>query len=217
MKRFLQCNLLLFGFLFVVSASVFSQVPPKPKAVDFLGTVHENTYRNDYFGFTLTFPKGWIVADRETTDAATKVGLDVLKGKNERDNKAIEDSLSKEVVLLNVTKKPVGALGNAVFMMGTRKQMSDAVTASMVAEATKSLFDSSPTLRLVADTRVRTIGGRKFALLDYALQANGQTATIKYFVTVVKGYAISFSLSYDQDTDLAELQKVVESLQFASN
>jgi hypothetical protein len=142
------------------------------------------------------------------------VGTDVLKGKNERSNKALEDSVKREVILLHFAKKPIGSIENANFMMTAMKQPSPHVTPSMVAEATKSVLASSPNLKVVADTRIETIAGKKFALVEYVLTASDQSVKIKYYATVIKGFAVAFSLSFADEQDMVPLGKVVESISF---
>ena len=217
MKNLIKLHLLVSLFLTLTAVSAFPQtVVGERSSTAFLGSVNGNEYRNDYFGFGLSFPKGWKVNDQEVTSSVTRAGLDVTKGNNERSNRALEESIKNEVVLLNVTKLPVGALGNAMFMMAVRKQASSAVTPSMVAEATKSAFTGSPTVKVASDTRVVTIAGKKFARVDFGINVNGQTATVLYYVTMIDGFAVTFSLSYADESDLAELDKIRESLNFSS-
>lgn len=187
--------------------------PPTQSAI--LGSLQDGNYKNDFLGFSLKVPKDWIVADQETTAAAAKIGTDTLKGKDQRDNKLVEESIRLSITLLNVTKKPVGASENAAFVLVVNKQSSSGYTPAMIAEATKSVLDSSPVLKLTADTRVKTVGGRNFALLDYEINANGQRANTKFYVTMIRDYSLSFSLSYVNDSDLVLLEKIVETMQFS--
>ena len=212
MKRLVVVAILMTGGLV---GNIFCQAAAKPAPpASIVGSVEEGKYTNQHFGFSLSFPKGWIVADQEVTSTAKAVGSDIVAGTDEKKNKAIKDSMAKEVVLLNLMKKPLGAFGNAMFMMVATRQASPKVTPSMVAEATKSVFSSSPALKLTGDTQVKTIVGRQFALLDYEITVNERTVKSKFHVTMVGTYALTFSLSYTEDEDLAELQKIVDSIRF---
>lgn len=207
---------LILALTFIATVpDVFSQTTKKAEQIDFLGGVDNGVYLNGYFGFSLSVPKGWKVIDAETTAALMQMGTDVVKGKNERSNKALEESIKQEVVLLNVTKKPIGALENAMVMIGVRKQPSKHITASMVAEATKSLFASSPTVKLTKDVEVVTVAGKKFAAMEFVIDVGEHHGRIKYFVAMVDGFALSFSLSYDDEADFAELKKSWDSLKFS--
>lgn len=207
--------IILTMFLILAVSSGLSQSPDiRGNQIDFLGKVEDSVYTNGYFGLKLPILKNWHLVDQETTSATIQIGADILKSKNERSNKALEDSTKREVVLLHFAKKPIGSIENAMFMMAVLKQPSPSVTPSMVAEATKSVLSKSPNLKVVRNTRIETIASRKFALVDYEITVNGQTAKIKYYATVINGFALTFSLSYVDDTDLIELAKVVEYLKF---
>ncbi len=210
-------RIILFAAIVASMALVASaQKSSGAATVNFLGNIENHVYKNSFFGLQMSIPQSWIVVDQETTAATSKVGLDMFKSKNEKNNRALQDSVNNEVALLNVAKKPIGSLGNAVFMMATRKQPSAAVTPSMLAEATKSALATSPGLKLTQGLRLRTIAGKQFALLDYTVTANGQTASIKFFATMVRNYSLTFSLSCADEADLPELQKIVESMKFSA-
>ncbi len=182
---------------------------------DLSGELSDRVYKNKYFGLTLEVPKGWIISDRETQEATKAVGTEVVKSTDERKNKALQDSFKRETMLLQATKLPIGAMDNAMFVIVANRQMSPAITASMVAEATKSAFSASPALKLLNDTRVETIAGRKFARLDYGININGeQKGKILFYATMHKNYALTFSLSYSDESDLATLQQIVGSFKF---
>lgn len=215
MNKRIAVTVLMLAFAAAVPEA-FSQTGVKGDGIDLLGSVKDGVYRNSYFAFELNVPKGWTVIDHETSVAAMRVGVDVVKGKNKTSNRALEDSIGKEVVLLNVTKKPMGALQNAMFMMAVSKQPSKHVTPSMVAEATKSLFASSPTLKLSEDVEIRTVAGKKFACMEFVIKVGDQSATIKYYVTVIDEFALSFSLSYADAADFPELNKILDSLSFSA-
>jgi hypothetical protein len=211
----LRTVVMFVGIVVVLTGSLAAQAMPSKASSSILGTVDKGQYINQYLGFSLTIPKGWVVADNETSSAMLKIGQDVLKSDSERDNRAFEESIRKGIVLLNVTKKPVGAAENAVFALSVQKQPSPHVTPAMVAEATKSIFDRTPALKLVKDTRIETIAGRKFALLDYEMSFNGEVVgVIRCFITMVKGFSLSFSLSYLQSGNSGELEDIVRSLKF---
>lgn len=216
--KFTWITLMLFvvlGFQMFASA----QQPPKPApaptpSVDFLGKTTDGQYTNNFFGMDLKFPSEWNVVDQETTLATLEIGTDFLKGENERSNRALEASTKREVILFHLSRKPIGSLGNCSFMIAVLKQPSAKVLPAMVAEATKSLLANSPNLRISKDTRTGIVAGKPFAMVDYELTVGEQKLSILYYVTVIKGYAFTFSLTYADDADRKELEKIVSTIRF---
>lgn len=193
--------------------SVVQGARPTP-SVDFVGTVSEGKYANDFFQLELRFPVDWTVIDQETTGAAIEIGTDFLKGKNERSNRALEASTKSEVVLFHLARKPIGSIENCSFMIAVLKQPSEHVLPTMVAEATKSLFVNSPNMKVVKDTRTGMVGGRKVAMVDYELAVGDKRVTILYYVAIVKGYSLSFSLTYSGDEDRKALESIRDTMRF---
>jgi len=58
------------------------------------------------------------------------------------------------------------------------------------------------------------LGGVDFAVLPSELTIGNTTVKQKYYVTVMKGYALSFIASYKSDDDEASLQKIMDSVTF---
>lgn len=99
-------------------------------------------------------------------------------------------------------------------MIAVLKQPSEHVLPTMVAEATKSLFVNSPNMKVVKDTRTGMVGGRKVAMVDYELAVGDKTVTILYYVAIVKGYSLSFSLTYSGDEDRKALESIRDTMRF---
>jgi hypothetical protein len=185
-------------------------------AADILGVAKDGNYTNKYFGFELKFPTTWSVLDQEETEATKKMGSEFLKGDDGRPNRLLDESLKTEMVLLQISKKPIGAVENAMFVMAIQKQPSSAVLPKMVAEATKSVMLKSANILVVKDTNERMIGGKRFALVDYEIEVGAVIVSVRTFVTVIKGYALSFSLSKPSTLLEPDLEKIADSISFTA-
>ncbi len=185
-------------------------------AADILGVVQNGNYSNKYFGFELRFPTTWSVLDQEETEATMRMGSEFLKGDDGQPNRLLDESLKTEIILLQVSKKPLGAVENAMFLMAIQKQPSNAVLPKMVAEATKSVLIKSTNIRVVKDTNERLIGGKRFALVDYEIDVGAEIVIVRTFVTVIKGYALSFSLSRPLSLSAPDLEKIADSITFTA-
>lgn len=202
---------------YVAAAAQQNAPPPPARFDDFLGKSEKGKYQNSYFGFELSYPSNWHVVDQETSRAAIRIGTDVLKGSDQQANKMLVESTETEIVLFHASKKPLGSIGNQSLLMAVQQQPSPSVLPTMVAEATKSLLLNSPGMEVTKDTRKAMIGGREFALVDFKLNVGSQVVLVRYFVTVIRGYALTFSLSLlDGDTP-SELDAILSSIRFVRN
>ncbi|HRJ89443.1 MAG TPA: hypothetical protein PLN05_14440 [Pyrinomonadaceae bacterium] len=213
--------ILVITLFTVMNTLVSAQAPQKPAAkgdskTGVLGHAADGRYRNDLFGLELKYPADWHVVDQETTAAVLDIGTDFLKGDNQRSNNELESSIKQEVVLFHLTRKPMGSIGNCVFMLAVQKQPSPKVLPKMVAEATKSLLVNSPNLKVARDTRTAMITGRQFAMIDFEMTVGEQKVIILYYVTVTKGYALSYSLTFADtaDADRLALENIARSITF---
>lgn len=173
-------------------------------------------YRNQYIGFELTLPKGWLTPEETERDALLKAGLERLKSGNKRTDAALEYGAAREVQLITVSKRPIGAIGNAIFTMSTLKQASPSVTAKMVLEAGKSVFLANSAYKLVRNTDVASFGRKQFAFIDLDVQANGQVIHLRYLVTMIGDNTLAIAMGYADEEDLALMESALRTIQFRS-
>jgi hypothetical protein len=218
MKQLLKlapCCLLIAFFLPGITLGQ-GRILERVTETDFFGSVKDGIYRNTFFKFELKVPKDWMSLNDAEKEAALNVGVDALKTKNAKNNKALEEAARAEIIILLYAKKPLGTMENSVLAIGAAKQPSAKITPQMVVEAAKSLFLKNPKNRLIQDTKAEMIGGKNFASMVIDLDLNGTVLRLKYFATMIREYSMTASMSYDYSEELSEAEKSLRSIKFVS-
>lgn len=210
---------LLFSFLIIVLAATagFSQrkkkSPPKTQA-NFLGTLTDGVYQNDFFGLTIDIPKDWYSLDQDEKEMTRELGVEMIKSKNERNNKAIDDASKREVVLLAVSQKVLGTPQNISLMIGALKQPNIRVTSQMVVEASKKLLLANPNIKLKKDIYNLKIGGKNFSAVEFQTDLGGTVIGQTLLITIRKGYSLNLAMSYFDDDGKAALESIIKTAGF---
>lgn len=134
----------IFGLLVAFVTPALSQKITNSMApsAPLLGTFNGRNYTNEFFGFKLTLPDDGIIINSAETQVYKNAGQDNLKSDNERNNKLIEESIAKEIILLNYSSKVLGSTENSLFGMSVSKNPNGATANMMLAATVKTLTAS---------------------------------------------------------------------------
>ncbi|HYO92541.1 MAG TPA: hypothetical protein VEQ40_12930 [Pyrinomonadaceae bacterium] len=180
--------------------------------VDF-GSVTGYSYANNFFGFRLTIPYGWRVQGKEVKDLLTEKGRETIKTGDAQRNSQIDKSFDNTVNLLTVFKYDVGAARdfNASVICGA-EWLPRSMSANQYLLNAKNVLESSSQGKfLYKPFATETVGGEGFAVME----VETASLTQKYYVSIKKGYALFFILTYASDEDEAVLRQVMRSVRFS--
>ena len=207
----------------MIWAMVFATLPvlgqaPAPKmaesADEFFGVVRENTYRNEFFGFSLPIPPTFSVLDHRQSAVYANAGVDMLKDENSTRNKALDYSAAKQATLLGVLEKPIGSLENSILEIAVTKQQSG-VTANMALAASMSLMTSTGKLKLKQSVPNPVFGQLRFAGAVVTGEYNTVKIDQEMYVVMRKGYSVHIALTYSTDEGRKRLIGILEKIQFS--
>jgi hypothetical protein len=195
------------------SEPVATQTPAKFAGLDY-GRVNGSSYINDFFNFRLTIPFGWRVQGREVKEMLSDKGRESIKTQNAQTNAQIDTSVSNTANLLTIFKFDIGSSTdfNASLICGAEwlpKQMS---ASQYLANARRVLeMSQAQNSYSFKGFTTETVGGEGFAVMEVATSAANQ----KYYVSIKKGYALFFILTYATDEDEAVLRQALRSIRFS--
>jgi hypothetical protein len=186
----------------------------KPEKVD-PGLIGGSTYSNKFFGMSLTIPEKWLAHTTDETNSLSKQGAELVAGQNKGMKDNIEASEANVVHLVNVSRYPLGYTGgfNPSFQCNAEKLgiLSGVSTSSdYIANFRKLISQGQGQLKYtLGDTYNQSIGGMSFLALDAHAKLGQVSFDQRLCVAIVKGYAISFIITYTSEEDLATLYDVL--------
>jgi hypothetical protein len=187
------------------------------------GVIEGTTYSNKYFGMTLMIPDKWLAHSTDDTSSMRKAGADLIAG----DNKGMKDKIEAEeanvVQLISISRYPLNYTGgfNASLQCTAEKLgLLSGVSNSKdyIANFKKVMSQAQGQLKytLGDDTYTQSIGGIDFTTLDVQGQIGQLSIDQKLCVSVMKGYALAFIITYASNDDLAVLDGVLKSVSFSA-
>jgi len=216
-----KCFSLTFVFLLFVTiySSGCNNSRKIPKDFDY-GSWIGSTYKNDFFGFSITVPKDWYIAEKEEMKAAIKEGLEELQNanlSNEKEMKRVtkiaeittanlfavsryseEEALEKEEFnpnIMSLAEKLPAKVDRAQYVKITRQNLSKALPNFVVKSETTKM-----------------IGGLEFASLEIEFEMYGIPFYQEHLVSLKNGFAVLFGLTWVDDSDKEQLDAIMATL-----
>lgn len=195
------------------SVPVSSQRPAKFAGFDY-GGVNGSAYTNNFFGFRLTIPYGWLVQGKEVKDMLSEKGRQSIQGNSAQTNAQIDVSVSNTVNLLTVFKYKVGEAPdfNASLICGAEWLANPSISAGQYMTSAKKVLEMSQGQYAFKPFVTESVGGEQFVVMEVAT-----TSSIKqrYYAAIKKDYALFFILTYASDDDEAVLRQALRSVRFS--
>ncbi|HXZ28318.1 MAG TPA: hypothetical protein VEG08_10015 [Terriglobales bacterium] len=198
---------------------VIAQASDRPDS----GRVAQDVYTSDFFGFTLSLPKGWEVEDSAALRKSVDENLQKLYGSDPQSQAAGQEAAARAFLLLSAAGRvEMEAVPSQVQVAAERLPEDAGVESGKdYLEAVGSVpplagLDLKP-LHPPAEVR---LGGQPFWRQDYSAATiiNGKSVSISYaeYVSIQKDYALILSFWTDTPEHLAALEKYADSVKFAA-
>jgi hypothetical protein len=175
------------------------------------GSVSGNVYTNVLFGMRYEFPDGWHVDEVATNQA----NADARKSMDRQ--RAGGGAVQENYQLLEVSKSlPAGAqVGNPRIVISASSVTATSQSGRDVFNQLKQIVISMPTIQIVHDPEDVTFGGRAFTRMDQRFILDTVPQGFEGdAITVLKGYLVNFQIFAYTQSELDELFKSLNSLQF---
>jgi hypothetical protein len=186
--------------------------------IDF-GTFNNSVYTNNYFGLTVTIPADWSIQDQEAQRRLMKLGGNMLAGDDKNLKSLVKASELKTVNLFAAFKYPMGtpvtfnpsvmALAEKVSQLPGIKRGKD-----YLFFVRQTLESGQMQVSFPKDIYTERLGGVDFDVMDLELSIRGITVKQKYYMTIMKGYALGFIVSFTNDEEESSDQKILNTVTF---
>lgn len=206
-------------FLVVLTFSCNSSGNGKPKDFDY-GYVEDSNYINSFFGLELKLPSDWIVQTKEQTENLAKMGKDLVAGDDKTMKAVIKASEVNSANLLAVFKYEVGAAvnNNPNFMLvaenlqnapGIKNGSDYLFQTRKLLKQSQILYDS-----IDEEFTKEIINNQEFYLMNCSINYMGLNIKQKYFSTIQNGFCLNAIISFVDDEQKNDLEKIISSIEF---
>ena len=179
------------------------------------GKLEGGTYSNDFFGFSMTLPKGWVVLGPEENKKILDTGKGLIEeGTNEKKKQGLEDSVARTHFLVTASKYPTGKAGanfNALLICIAERIPTAIIKtgADYVSVMQRSFEGTAAKLELTAPLRTQRLGGADFTVADVKMTAGPVVTAQRYYVRISKGHALTLAYTYYDDADLKTFDELL--------
>lgn len=188
------------------------------KEIDF-GMFDGNSYHNDYFDMTINLPGEWSVQDSESTRRLKETGQKMLAGDDKQLKAIVKASDLLSVTLFVVFEHPLGTpVPFNLNVIGVAEKVSHLPGLKggqdYLYHARKLLESAQVNYSFPKEPFSKTLGGKTFDAMYTETVMHGLTVKQEYYATIMKGYALSFIITFTDETGRTTLLNVLETLKF---
>ncbi|HKG14391.1 MAG TPA: hypothetical protein VKB12_13770 [Pyrinomonadaceae bacterium] len=184
------------------------------------GRVEGGTYSNDFFGFSMTLPKGWAVLGADDNKKILDTGKEMVQeGASEKKKQGLEASLVRTHFLVTASKYPTGTAGpefNALLMCIAERIPTAVIKtgADYISVMQRTFEGTSTKLELSSPLRTQKVGGADFTVADVKLTVGPVVTAQRYYIRITKGYALAVAYTYYDDADLKTFDALLGTVKF---
>ena len=189
------------------------------KAVDF-GTFEAGNYTNTFFDLMLSIPESWHVLDLESRLEIMKRGGEIVAGENKSLKAAIKAADLQSINLLTAYEHPPGAAvttNPGIMLIAEKVTHAPGIKrgSDYHYHAKKLMKFSRMKVSYPKEIYEKTIDGVTFDIMETEITMGpGVFIRQRQYAAIVKGYALMMALTYQDDSGLNQLEKIVETLTF---
>ena len=189
------------------------------KAIDF-GTFEAGNYTNTFFDLMLSIPESWHVLDLESRLEIMKRGGEIVAGENKSLKAAIKAADQQSINLLTAYEHPPGAAvttNPGIMLIAEKVTHAPGIKrgSDYHYHAKKLMKFSRMKVSYPKEIYEKTIDGVTFDIMETEITMGpGVVIRQRQYAAIVKGYALMMALTYQDDSGLNQLEKIVETLTF---
>lgn len=206
-------------FLLLAFICYFINVKAQISGFDY-GNIDGRTYSNQFFHCKLTVPEHWHVQTKTQNEELMQKGAEIVAGDNEHLKEVLDENLIRVANLLSVFKYKVGSnlsFNANIVMIAENIKLAPSIKngKDYLKESKKLLEKSELKYDYVSDEmELLNLGGKSF----YAMHANKKIESSQinqiYFASIIRGFALTFVITYQNETDQEILSNILNSLEF---
>ena len=180
------------------------------------GEINGRVYANKFFGLRLTFPEGWFVLSEAGKQAVMESGKTRMKPLSPQEQKMFEQSIDRTYNLLTVGQyfvAPPGKSSATLMCMAEVLPVLNLTSRQYMTFMKENVLPRSTIkYEVVGDIAEEKIAGEEFTLLKLKLDTPVGAMSQEYHVTIRRGFALGFILTYGTEEQYNFLSEVLKSV-----
>jgi hypothetical protein len=206
----------LLMFLVALTIAAVACRKSATEEIDF-GTFSNSQYRNDYLAFSIDLPSGWPVQSQAESAALMKAGTALVAG-DKADAKRLTKVVELQTVtLFTVSQHPMGSpvdFNPSIISIAERVSHLPGIKRGKDYHfhSRKLLEQSAMKIESWEELPTAALGGASFDVVKLEFAVAGKSVKQLHYVSIRKGYALAFVLSYSSAEQLSDLQKVLDTI-----
>lgn len=186
--------------------------------IDF-GGITNSVYQNTYFGMSVTIPADWSIQDQTRQRELEATGSKMLYGDDPNKEAIVKASELKIVNMFAVFEYPLGSpvpFNPSVIALAenVREYPGIKTGKDYLYHAKQALMSGQMQFSFPKPEYSVQLGGNPFEVMPVQMTVGRTTVNQRYYVTIMKGYALSFIESYTSNDQETALQKILNSVAF---
>lgn len=206
-------------YLFLIASLLISTVSLATTDPLF-GQIINQTYKNDFFGFTVQFPPQWQYSSNKQMRALT---LANRKAKQNQSLKSLIDAgVIRKIYLFQISAKPVGTANNAMVIAQAFKKPVNSMLKSSAdfLKAIKFSMEKMQHLKpnYISPISQLRINDQSFSTMTLHIKTNNQTKIVEHLYSLLhKGFVLLFMTIQDNKQHTDQLKNIIHSIQMIDN
>ncbi|PKP29335.1 MAG: hypothetical protein CVU01_00475 [Bacteroidetes bacterium HGW-Bacteroidetes-18] len=215
----MKINIIFIGIVLLTVLTLSCNSNSNPKDFDY-GKVENNKYHNSFFKFEMDLPSNWVVQTKEQTDNITKMGQELVAGDDENMKAVIKASEINSANLLTIFKYEVGTPveynPNFSLIAENLKNAPGIKTGSDYLFQSRRILEQSQVQydQIDQEFKKEMINNKEFYLMNASINYMGLSIKQVYYSTIQNGFCLSIVISFIDDEQKMDLDKIINSLKF---
>ena len=175
--------------------------------------VNGNVYTNHYFGFSISYPKGWRLISPPVS-SGTKSPSGGTSGTIKSDSQNSEQRIFSLLLAAEGSPATSPQQWRRVGILASKLKDPNISIPDHLKAGTEMLREKASRIQMIGAPKYITLAGKPFWKQRMTQEENGQSYNLETFVTKEKGYVLQIVFWALDETGTQALEPVIQSLRF---
>ena len=203
-------------FLLICLSTCHGSVKNVPDDFE-LGIAQNGIYSNQYFGFEIKYDTSWKVHSRETLQNVSDLSREYLDKRDQNLKSVFDAAEVKTARLFGLSQFEFGSIqGLNPSLMITVENVQNSTKIKTEKDylkaARQTMIDAQMDFRISQEVHEKHIGNLDCYAVEMTIDYPFKGITQEYYISLKRGFALGFIITYINQEQKEELHKMIESI-----